>query len=165
MSIADFRRAAATKDLDLALSALTDDIVLRSPLTDRFAFHGKEDVARLFSVAYEKFTGLEYHTEIAGESHHVLVGSASVGGQHFDETLLLSVTDEGKIREITLFIRPLTGLTAVMAALGPDLARRNGRSPFVAGLLKVMTAPLVAATRSGDKVGLKLALPKRGVSA
>lgn len=164
MHTADFRRAAATKDLDLALGALTDDVVLHSPLTDRFAFHGKEDVRRLFAVVYEKFHGLDYHTEIAGDRQHVLIGSASVGGQHIDETLLLDLADDGKIREITLFIRPLTGLTAVMAALGPDLARRNGRSPFVAGLLKVMTAPLLAATRSGDKVGLRLALPKRGVT-
>lgn len=156
MSIEDFRRAARTKDIELAVSTLADDVVLRSPLTDRFTFNGKDDVRRLFETAYEKFDGLEYHTVIGDR---VLVGGATAGGQPFEETLLLSVNDSDKITEITLFIRPLTGLTAVMAALGPTLARKNGRR--TAGLLKAMTAPLVAATRSGDRIGIGLALPKR----
>lgn len=160
MSIEEFQRAAATKDIELALSTLADDVVLRSPLTDRFTFDGKDDVGRLFEAAYEKFDGLSYHTLIGDR---VLVGGATAGGQPFEETLLLRLDGAGKIAEITLFIRPLTGLTAVMAALGPALARRNGRSRFTAGLLRVMTAPLVAATRSGDRVGVRLALPRRRV--
>jgi hypothetical protein len=140
------------------VSTLADDVVLRSPLTNRFTFDGKDDVRRLFETAYEKFDGLDYHTVIGDR---VLVGGATAGGQPFEETLLLTLDDAGKIAEITLFIRPLTGLTAVMAALGPALARKNGRSRLAAGVLRVMAAPLVAATRSGDRMGLKLALPKR----
>jgi hypothetical protein len=160
MSIEDFQKAARTKDIELAMSALADDAVLHSPLTDRFTFNGKDDIRQLFETAYEKFEGLDYHTVIGDR---VLIGGASIKGQRFEETLLLTLDDHGKIAEITLFIRPLTGLTAVMAALGPTLARKNGRR--TAGLLRVMTAPLVAATRSGDRVGLKLALPKRRVPA
>jgi hypothetical protein len=156
MSIEDFQKAARNKDIELAMSAVADDIVLRSPLTDRFTFDGKDDVRRLFETAYEKFDGLDYHTVIGDR---VLVGGATVNGQPFEETLLLTLNEDNKISEITLFIRPLTGLTAVMAALGPTLARKNGRR--TAGLLKVMTAPLVAATRSGDRLGIGLALPKR----
>ena len=37
MSIEDFQKAARDKDIELTMSALADDIVLRSPLTDRFA--------------------------------------------------------------------------------------------------------------------------------
>lgn len=165
MSIQDFRRAAATHDVELALSALADDVVLHSPLTDRFTFQGKEDVGRLFETAFEHFEGLNYHTEIGEGTHRVLVGGATANGQPFEETLLLTLDGHDKIAEITLFIRPLTGLTAVMAVLGPELARKNGRSKFTAGLLKVMTAPLVAATRSGDRVGIKMALRKGSVPA
>lgn len=156
MSIEDFRKAASAKDIELAISTLADDVVLRSPLTDRFTFNGKDDVRRLFETAYEKFDGLEYHTVIGDR---VLVGGATAGGQPFEETLLLTLNDSNKITEITLFIRPLTGLTAVMAALGPTLARKNGRK--TGALLRAMTAPLVAATRSGDRLGIGLALPKR----
>ncbi len=161
MTIADFRQAAATKDIDLAMSSMADDVVLRSPLTDRFTFNGKDEVRRLFATAYEKFENLSYHLTIADGERRVLVGSGIAGGQPFEETLLLTVDDREKITEITLFIRPLPGLTAVMAALGPALARRNGRSRFAAAVLRVMTAPLVAATRTGDRVGIKLALPRK----
>ena len=159
MSIEDFRKAAATKDIDLALSALTDDVVLRSPLTDRFTFNGKDDVGALFEIAFAHFDGLNYHTEIGDGDRRVLVGGATANGQPFEETLLLRL-DNDKIAEITLFIRPLPGLTAVMAALGPRLARRNGRGKLTAGALRVMAAPLAAMTRSGDKVGIRMALPK-----
>jgi hypothetical protein len=155
MSIEDLQKAARNKDIELALSALADDVVIRSPLTDRFTFNGKEDVRTLFATAYEKFDGLDYHTVIGDR---VLVGGATVNGQRFEETLVMDLDEHGKIAEITLFIRPLPGLTAVMAALGPALARKNGRR--TAGLLRVLTAPLVAATRSGDRVGIGLALPK-----
>jgi hypothetical protein len=52
-----------------------------------------------------------------------------------------------------------------MAALGPPLARRYGRSRFTAGLLRVMIAPLVFATRAGDRTGIPLALPAKGSPA
>jgi hypothetical protein len=146
------------------MSALTDDVVIRSPLTDRFTFNGKADVRRLLATAYEKFENLAYHTVIGEGTHQALIGGGTAGGQPFEETLLLRSDEHGKIAEITLFIRPLPGLTAVMAALGPALARRNGRSRLTSMVLRAMTAPLVAATRSGDRVGVKLALPKRHLS-
>lgn len=165
MTVDDFRRAAATHDIDLALSTLSDDVVVRSPLTDRFTFDGKENVGRLFETAYEKFEGLNYHTAIGEGTNRVLVGGATTNGVTFEETLLLTLDDAGKIAEITLFIRPLPGLTAVMAALGPALARRNGRSRLTRSALRAMTAPLAAATRSGDKFGVGLALPKHETPA
>ena len=163
--LSDFRAAAAEQDIELALGALTDDVVVRSPLTDRFTFDGKDDVRRLFETAYEKFEGLNYHTVIGEGPQCVLVGGGVAGGQKFEETLVLDLAEDGRIAGITLFIRPLPGLTAVMAALGPALARRNGRSNLTAVMLRAMTAPLAAATRSGDRLGVGLALPKGRVPA
>ena len=125
MSIENFRAAARTKDIELAMSTLADDVVIRSPLTDRFVFTGRADARNLFEAAYEKFDGLDYHTVIGDQ---VLLGRATVDGQPFEEVLVLSLDDNIKITEMTLFIRPLTGLTAVLAALGPTLARKNGRT-------------------------------------
>lgn len=159
-TVGTFQLAAATRDIDLAMSTLADDVVLHSPLTDRFTFNGKEDLRRLFETAYEKFDGLSYDTAIGDGRRRVLIGGGHVGGQRFDETLLLTLDDHGKIAELTLFIRPLPGLTAVMAALGPALARRNGRSRLTANVLRVMAAPLAAVTRAGDRAGIRLALPR-----
>jgi hypothetical protein len=161
MSIEDFRAGGEAHDVDLAMSACADDIVVHSPLTDRAAFTGREEVRRLFETVYGVLTNIRYDKEIGDGPTRALTGSAEVGGQRIEETMLINLDATGKISELTLFIRPLPGLTALMAALGPPLARRNGRSRFVAGLLRAMVTPLVFATRSGDRIGVPLALPAK----
>jgi hypothetical protein len=162
MSIEDYQKAAQDKDIELAMSTCADNVVFRSPITGRHPFEGKDAIRALFAVVYEEFDRLDYHTVVGGR---LLVGNATVGGQPLEAAHLLTFDEDDKITEITLFVRPLPGLTALMAALGPALALQNGRSRLTAGLLKVMAAPLVAATRFGDRFGVRLALPKRRVSA
>lgn len=159
MSVEDFRKAGETHDVDLAMSACAPDVVVHSPLTDTASFRGQRQVRQLFEVVYERLDGIRYRDLLGDGDQWALFGSATVGGQRIDETLLLRLNSSGKIAEITLYVRPLPGLTALMAALGPALARRNGRSRFVVGLLRVMVAPLVAGTRIGDRTGVRLALP------
>jgi SnoaL-like domain len=160
MSVEDFRAGGEAHDIELAMSACAEDIVVHSPLTDHLDFRGQAQVRQLFEVVYERLDDIRYREQVGDGDRRVLVGTASVGGQRIEETLLLRLDDRGKIAEITFFIRPLPGLAAVMAALGPALARRNGRSRFTVGLLKVMVAPLVAGTRFGDRTGVRMASPK-----
>lgn len=165
MSVQDFRTAGETHDLGLAMSACAEDVVVHSPLTDSTVFRGQAEVRQLFEAVYERFDGIRYTEEFGDGDRRVLFGTASVGGQRIDETLRLRLDGQGKIAEITLYVRPLPGLTAVMAALGPVLARRNGRSRFTVAVLKAMIAPLVAGTRLGDRTGVRMALPKAGRDA
>ena len=156
-----FRKAGETHDLSLAMSACADDVVVHSPLTDRHTFRGRTEVARLFGVVYEQIEGIRYDQLIGDGRHWALFGDATVGGQRIQETMRLTLDEDGNIADIVLYIRPLPGLTAVMAALGPPLARRYGRSRFTAAVLRAMVAPLVLATKAGDRTGIPLALPGR----
>lgn len=126
-----FREAGKIRDIDLAMTACADDVVLHSPLTDRVTFRGRAEVRRLFEVVYVRFGELRYSGAIGSGRDWALFGSATVGGQRIEETMRLTL-DDGLIAEVTLYIRPLPGLTAVMAALGPPLARRYGRSRLTA---------------------------------
>jgi len=77
----------------------------------------------------------------------------------FDRTLAFisdvqSAETAGAVCEKLLGITSEFGLTALMAGLGPRLARRQSRSKAAAAAL--MTRPLAALTRSGDKVAVKL---------
>jgi len=161
-TVAQFHAAAEAGDVDLAMAAFADDIVVHSPLTDRAEFRGHAQVRALFEVVYRALADLRYHTEVGDDRTRALFGTGSVGRQRIDASLLLRLDDHAKIVEITLYVRPLPGLTAVMAALGPPLARRYGRSRAVAALVAAMVRPLVAATRFGDRVGIPLALPESG---
>jgi hypothetical protein len=139
------------------MAACADDVVVHSPLTDRHVFRGRDEVGRLFGIVYERFSGIRYHQVVGAGRDWALFGDGTVDGQPTEEALRLRLNQDGLIAEITFYIRPLPGLTAVMAALGPPLARSNGRSRVTAGLLKVMVAPLVVATRIGDRAGIRMA--------
>jgi hypothetical protein len=54
----------------------------------------------------------------------------------------------------------LTGLTAVMAAIGPQLLQHEGHAALGA-LVRVTTAPLAAIVRLADKRVVPLADPSR----
>lgn len=163
--ISRFHKASEAHDVTAALATLADDVVIHSPLTDRVAFTGLAEARALFEVVYDNLHELKYHTTIGDGRTRALVGDAVVGGQRIDATFLITLDDRDKISELTLFVRPLPGLAALMAALGPPMARRYGRSRFTAGLLRVMIAPLVLATKAGDKTGIPLALPAKGSPA
>ena len=131
-----------------------------SPLTGRFRFQGRDQVAPVLETAFEVFHDIEYHTEVGDGAVRALFLRARVGGEDVEEAELLRLDDTGRIRELTLFGRPLPGVTAIMANLGPPLLRRQGR-PGLARLIRVATAPLSAMTRMGDRRLVPLADPAR----
>jgi hypothetical protein len=54
---------------------------------------------------------------------YALVYQARVGSQPFEEAQLLRLDDEARIKEITLFGRPMPALTTLMITLGPEPGR------------------------------------------
>jgi len=84
---------------------------------------------------------------------------AHVGSQELEEATLVRLNAEALVTEIRLWFRPLPGLTAAMARLGPALAGEHGRGRAVA--TTVLTAPLAAATRVSDALGVSLVRPDR----
>lgn len=159
---ARFHAAASAGDVDLAMATFAEDIVVHSPLTDRAEFRGRAQVRALFEVVYTALADLRYHTDVGDDRTRALFGTGTVGRQRIDASLLMRLDEHAMIVELTLHVRPLPGLTALMAALGPPLARRHGRSRAVAALVGAMVRPLVTATRIGDRVGIPLALPESG---
>jgi hypothetical protein len=73
---------------------------------------------------------------------------------------LLRLDPAGLIRELTLFGRPIPGLAAVMADIGPRLLQRQGR-PGLARIVNLATRPLAVITRLGERRLVPLADPDR----
>ncbi len=158
--VSRWRRAGEQGDAEAAAACLHQDVTLISPLTDQFRFQGREQVHGLLSAAFSAVSGIHFHTEVRQGSAVVLFYRGRVGHQEMEEAQLLRLDDSGHIREITLFIRTLPALTALMSALGPEYARRRGNRPLAA-LLSASTAPLHAMTRLGDRGIVPLAAPGR----
>jgi hypothetical protein len=160
-TIQQWRTAAETGDADLAVDAAADAVVVRSPLTDRIRFEGRDELRHLLSVATKSIVDIRFHAVLGEEHTWALFYTARVRGQSIEEAQLIRLNEQGKIAEVTLLARPLPGLTALMDTLGPPLARRFGRPPAIAALLSAMARPLSLLTRTGDRhaVGLVKAGP------
>ncbi|QFU85437.1 nuclear transport factor 2 family protein [Amycolatopsis sp. YIM 10] len=155
-----YREGGEKADLELVMSAFAEDAVLISPLTDRMRFTGKAEIARIVAVAFTKVEDMRFHTDTGDEHTRAMVYTGRINGVPIEESSVARLDENGLIRELTLFVRPLPALVELMGAFGPELARRNGRRS-AAKVLGVMVKPLIGMVRSGDKFALPLVMPRR----
>jgi hypothetical protein len=143
-----------------AAECLATNVTVISPLTAQFRFHGRDEAREMLIAAFEVIRDIRFHTEVGDASTRALFYHAHAGNQALEEAQLLRLDADGLITEITLFGRPLPGLTAVMADIGPRLLRRQNR-PGLARLVTLATTPLAAMTRLGERHLVPLADPAR----
>ena len=149
-TVARWRAAAEGADADAAIACLSPDVVLNSPLTERFSLEGSEELGDFLSEAFTAIEEIRFHTEIGQGDSYALAYRARVGTQPFEEVQLLKFDDAGRISEISLYGRPMPALTALMITLGPKLARRQGRRGLAA-LLRATSAPVHSMVSFGDR--------------
>jgi hypothetical protein len=95
-----------------------------------------------------------------GDSHtRAQFYRAHVRGQQVEVATRIDLNDYAQISEITVYVRPLPGLTALASALVPPIA--GGRhGSFRALIGRLLVDPLAFATRLGDRL-TTLAVPRR----
>jgi hypothetical protein len=106
-----FRRAAETKDLELLREALAENVVLHSPVLFK-GFEGRDVVLAVLSHVIEVFENFAYLDELAEPDRVVLRFRADVGDRELEGIDYLELDADGRVRELTVFIRPLSALTA-----------------------------------------------------
>jgi len=104
-----FRRAAEAKDIDLLSEALADDVVLHSPILFR-GFEGKEIVTQVLTHVAATLEDLTYVDELAGGRSVCLRFTANVGDRQLEGIDYLTLNDEGKVVDLTVFMRPLSAV-------------------------------------------------------
>jgi hypothetical protein len=118
-----FRAGVEADDIDAALATLHDDVTFHSPAVHK-AYQGKEAVSALLRLVAETFEDLRYTDELAGggdDPVHGLVFRARVGDRELEGLDLLRIGPDGLIADLTVMIRPLSGLIALAQVLGPKL--------------------------------------------
>jgi hypothetical protein len=106
-----FRVAAEAKDLDLLAEALSEDVVLHSPILFR-GFEGRDVVSQVLTHVAATLEGLTYVDELVGEDTLCLRFKAKVGDRELEGIDYLQLDDDGKVVDLTVFMRPLSALTA-----------------------------------------------------
>jgi hypothetical protein len=151
-----FQRAFLGRDVDAIAETLAPDVVLNSPIIST-RFRGREEVTHLFSAIFETLDVVGYTDTVEGEPL-VTVFKARIGRQEMEGVDIFRFDEAGKIRELTVLIRPLAGLTALAAALGPRLTR-SSRARAV--LVRLLSTPLATITRVADPIAARLVLGRR----
>jgi hypothetical protein len=116
-----FRRAAESKDLELLREALAEDVVLHSPILFR-GFEGREVVAAVLSHVIEVFEDFAYVDELAEDDRLVLRFRVRVGDRELEGIDYLELDGEDRITELTVFLRPLSAITAFNERMSERLA-------------------------------------------
>ena len=106
-----FRRAAEAKDLDLLTATLREDVELHSPILFR-GFEGRELVSQVLTQVAATLEDLTYVDELT-EGHSVALRfKARVGDRELEGIDFLELDDEGRVAVLTVFMRPMSALTA-----------------------------------------------------
>ena len=147
------REAIEAHDIDAVIDTFAANVVLHSPLIST-PFEGREEVGFVFRTLADEvlFTNdFRYTAELAEGDTVVLAFKSTVKGTEVEGVDLMKVDDDGKIREITVFLRPLPGTTAIAKFLAPRLAGRNNKlKGTFAGL---GTRPLSGMAKLFDAIG------------
>jgi hypothetical protein len=116
-----FRVAAESHDIDALLTTLAPEVVLHSPVT--FApYAGKQAVGMLLRLVSEAFDGWQCVTETHSSDGAIgFVFRTRVGDRELEGLDLLRFNADGLIADLTVMIRPLSGLIALAQAIGPGL--------------------------------------------
>lgn len=108
-------------DVEAALEALADDVVLHSPVTFR-PFEGKAVVSHVLRTVFAVFEDFRYTDHLHDGATSILVFKARVADREVDGIDLVRENADGLIADLTVMVRPLSGLTALAEEMGRRLA-------------------------------------------
>lgn len=116
-----FQSAVESGDAEAIRGSLSADAVFNSPLV--FApYRGREEVLTVLAAALEVFQGLRSTDLVVDGDHQVLVFDARVGDRRVQGVVILRLDGEGLVAELTVMLRPMSGVTAMAEAMRQRLA-------------------------------------------
>lgn len=151
---ASLRAAMESRDAAGVVATFSPNATLHSPLTERLAFHGRDEIARLVPVLLDVLTDLHYVDEATTGSSTFLMARARIAGHSLHIVDHLEFDADGAIEKFTAFFRPLPVATIALQHIGAGLGRQRSRP--LGALMAVATGPLVAMSSAGDRIGIRL---------
>lgn len=123
-----FREAIEREDAAALTAALAEDVRFWSPVVFR-PYEGRELVARaLVEGAMNVFEDIAYSDQLEHAATATLIFEARVGDRSVQGLDLLRFDDSGAVAELTVMVRPMSGLIALAEAMAREF-ERAGISP------------------------------------
>src|SRR5919106_7095228 len=154
-----FPAAIQARDHQALVGTLAPDVVLHAAVT-RTTFNGRETVAELYASVIDSFEEVEVVDEFSDGDTHAFFWRGRIEGRFVEGADRLRLDGAGKVREITVVGRPLSGLATFLTGIGARFARGR-RGPAVATMLRLTARPLPPMFAALDPVTRWLARPGR----
>lgn len=123
-----FRSAVEARDADAIAATLAPDVTFRSPVVHK-PYQGREAAMQLIRLVMEVFDEFEYTDELHGDGSETLVFRARVGDREVQGLDYLRIGSDGLAAELTVMVRPLSGLTALAEAMRSKLVEAGVLEP------------------------------------
>jgi SnoaL-like domain len=115
-----FKAAAEAKDFSAIEEIFAEDVSFRSPVVFK-PYEGREAVAMLLGAVVQVFEDFRYTDQAETGDTAALAFSARVGDRELDGIDLLRFDADGKVREMAVYVRPMSGVNALAAAMQAKL--------------------------------------------
>jgi hypothetical protein len=111
MSVHPFRTAMEAEDPDGIAATLAEDAVLHSPVFFR-GVEGRESIVQALQLVAQVLDDAEFVNEIRDQSTVLLRFKARVGEFDLEGVDLLTLDEDGKVVDLTVFMRPYSAAAA-----------------------------------------------------
>jgi len=123
-----FRQAVEARDLSAAEELLAPDAIFRSPVVFK-PYEGRDAVLGVLGAAVRVFEGFRYVEQLEGDGAAVLMFEARVGDRDLQGVDILRFDDQGRIGELVVMVRPMSGLRALSEAMQRQLEAATSGPP------------------------------------
>lgn len=107
-----FRRAAEAKDFAAAPDLFADDVAFRSPVVFK-PYEGRDALLVLLGAVVQVFEDFRYVEQVETGDTAVLMFEATVNQREVQGVDILRFDREGRIREMIVMVRPMSGMHAL----------------------------------------------------
>jgi SnoaL-like domain len=120
-----FKKAAENKDFSGAEELFSPDVVFRSPAVYE-PYEGLDALGVLLRNVAEVFEDFRYVDQVETGDTAVLVFEARVGDKELNGVDILRFGEDGRIVDMTVMVRPFSGLQALLEEMGRRLGAASG---------------------------------------
>jgi hypothetical protein len=120
-----FRAAAEAKDFSAVDELFTEDVAFRSPVVFN-PYEGREALRMVLSAVVEVFEDFRYTDQLEDGDTALLLFTARVGDRELDGVDILRFGAGGRIRELMVMVRPMSGMHALAEAMRAKLEAAAG---------------------------------------
>lgn len=115
-----FRAAAEAKDFSQLEQLTAEDVTFRSPVVFK-PYQGREALSVLLGAVVRVFEDFRYVDQVETGRTAVLLFQARVGDRALDGVDVLRFDGQGRIIELMVMVRPMSGVQALAEAMQQKL--------------------------------------------